>query len=166
MVFEVVLIAALIMILAVSIWWFAVGFRYRMTLDNTSYPRGANAFDGDTVNLTCDGGNVICMFRATQICTVPDANNFETSNLEPISNGSGNVKYGDFDPSTTVDLTQEIGYICNGKTSCSYTVNADWSKLNDAGTSLRCNGSSPSNSQVIATYSCIPSGTECQMWHP
>jgi len=113
----------LAIVLGIVVWWFVIAEKYRKYLGNYSYTRGSNATSsGQTLNLTCDQDKEICVYRAVQICTVPDSNNFESSTLEPIASGLGdnNAAYGDFDPDTTVDLTKDMGRECNGQERCQY----------------------------------------------
>jgi len=162
---EIVLLVMLTIGLGVAIWWFVVAEQYKSHLRDYSYARGANALNGQTVNLKCDSDKEICVYRATQICTRPDSKNFETTSLEPIASGDEKIDgarafYGDFNPATTIDLTQKMGHDCNGKEECQYHFEASpgWQAPNG----VACNG----NTQLIATYSCIPKGTTCQAWSP
>ena len=163
---EIVLIVMLTIGVGVAIWWFVVAEKYKSYLGKYSYTRGANATNGNKIEFSCGGGKKICLYRATQICTRPGANNFETSSLEPIASGDSsldegaNVMYGDFNPQTTIDLTKEIGNLVNGKNKAEYTFNAPtgWKAPNG----VACNG----NSQLIATYACIPEGGDCSSWSP
>ncbi len=146
--------------LGIAIWWFVIAEKYRSYLGKYAYARGANATAaGQTLNLTCDQDKEICVYRAVQICTVPDDHNFESSPLEPIASGLGknNAAYGDFDPDTTVDMTSELNEKCKGQKNCSFMFTPKpWPH----------NGSCPSdsNTQLISTYSCIPKGSMCQSY--
>jgi len=162
---EIVLLVMLVIGLGVAIWWFVVAEKFSIYLKNYSYARGANALNGQTVDLTCGDDKEICLYRATQICTRPDSKNFETSSLEPIASGDVKIDgarafYGDFNPDTTIDLTREMGSEVNGKQKTSYTFTAapGWKAPNG----VACNG----NTQLIASYSCIPKGSRCQSWSP
>lgn len=149
----------------VAIWWFIVAEQYKSYLGRYSYARGANSMNGKSVNFSCEAGKKVCLYRATQICSRPDNKNFETSSLEPIASGDSSidgahVRYGDFNPRTTVDLTQEIKARVNGKSNASYDFNIPpgWKGPNG----VQCNG----DTQLIATYSCIPEGESCSSWSP
>jgi len=162
---EIVLLVMLTIGLGVAIWWFVVAEKYKSYLRDYSYSRGANVLNGQTAQLTCGPDKEICVYRATQICTRPGNNNFETSSLEPIASGDEKIDgarafYGDFNPATTHDLTQDMGAKCNGKEKCDYPFSAasGWQAPNG----VACNG----NTQLIATYACIPKGTKCQAWSP
>lgn len=138
----------LMVLVGVAVYWFVVSYRYKRFLDCAIYTRGANVKDGGTVALTCDSEKVISIISATQICTLPNSSNFESSNLEPIANGT-NAPYGNFDPKTTVDLTSEMKAVVDGQQKINYTFSgaSGWSKAG-----LTCNG----NAQLIATYECVP----------
>lgn len=155
--FEIVGMILLVIGMIIAIWWYIVAEKYNNYLKSYSYSRGAHAEDGQTVNLSCDSGKEICVFRATQICTVPDKNNFESSPMgDPIASGKdGTTPYGAFNPNTTVSRTQDMGNSCNGKTTASYVFNSiDF----PSGDSWNC----PGGTQLISTYTCIPKGTTCQ----
>ncbi len=157
---EIVLMIILVIGLGISIWWFVVAEKYRRYLKTYSYARGANALNGQTVNLECEAGKEICIYRATQICTKPDSNNFESSSLDAIASGNdgSKVKYGDFNPQTTIDLTHDMANKSNGKEKSSYTFNVhdNWTAPNG----ITCNGAS----QLLATYACVPKGVKCNTW--
>ena len=86
--------------------------------------------------------------------------------IEPISDGlgAGNTSYGDFDPKNTNDLTAEMSKAANGQQSVPYTF--DGTKMTFGGQSCpymnynSVTGAGP-RPQLIATYTCIPSGTQC-----
>jgi hypothetical protein len=145
---EIILILGLTILVGVGIWWLAVAGQYRGYLDNYVYARGAHATSGgQTVTLKCDSGKKIYIDKATQICTIPDHNNFESSHLEPISSGlEGTTPYGAFNPGTTVDLTKVMGGECNGKTECTYTFKPELFPNQQTCPS--------SNTQLISTYVC------------
>lgn len=155
--FEIAGIILLFILLGVSVWWFVVADKYKKYMStNYPYTRGAHAWEeGQTLNLKCDGDSEICVYRATQIYTNPDSNNFEDPNTDPIASGTNsNATYGAFDPQTTVDRTVDLGGECNGKNSCFVNfVTSEWPTgmvLGNAGTP-----------QLISTYTCIPSGGTC-----
>jgi len=154
--FEIVFMVILAIGLGVAVWWFFIAEQYRRYLGDYSYSRGANAIDGTTTNLTCDSTKEICVYRATQICTNPDSNNFEDQSIDPIAAGEGSfpnmtpgTKYGQFNPATTTDLTSDMSSKCNGGSTASY----DFTSTCSVGTG-----------QLIATYTCIPKGSTCQAW--
>ena len=149
----------LILGVGLSIWYFGVAYNYRNTLSKFSNSRGANVSGvGKTANLSCDSGKVICVYRATQICTDPGNpkygfinQNFENPTTDPISNGlDGGGKYGEYSTKTTTNLTKDMSEKCNGKSECAYVH-----EKNVLGV---CQGTS----QLIATYTCIPPGVACQ----
>ena len=170
---EIVIIVFLVVLLALAIWWFAVSYKYGKTLDNFSYTRGANLDtgiigDGKTgmgqVTMSCELGSEICVYKADAICTgaINSMSNVE-GGPEPISNGK-NSDYGDFDPTTTINLTHDISNLANGKQTYTYDFNATRASFNgklcpynqyDQKTG---SGQRP---QLIATYTCIPKGTKC-----
>jgi hypothetical protein len=150
--FEIMLAILLTIGLGIAIWFYAVAHNYGNYINNTTYTRGANALkEGTEVQLTCDANKKISIHKATQICTAPDSNNFEGSNLEPFASGTSsdvsNVNYGDFDPATTVDMKSDMEKECNDKQKCTYKfVGAPFPG------GVECNG----NKQLIATYDCVP----------
>jgi len=143
----------LIIIIGIAIWNLVIIWNYSSYMGSFIYARGANATDGETINLQCESGGNICIYRATQICTNPDSNNYESSNLDPIDTSESN--YGNFNLDTTVDLTQTMSQMCNGKESVNFTFSGKWPDT-------PCNG----NSQLIATYSCVNTPEECNSWKP
>lgn len=162
---EIVLIVLLTIGLGVGIWWFVIAEKFKTYLANYSYTRGANVVNGQTAELECDNDKEICVYRATQICTRSDENNFETSSLEPIASGVKEIDgarafYGDFNPATTVDITEEMGKSCDGNETCEYKFEVD--KAWKANKGVACDG----ETQLISTYTCIPKGTECKAWSP
>ena len=151
---KIFLIIILIVGMIVALWWFVIPLRYRLSLNKFTYARGANAWKANQhVNLSCGVGKEICVYKATQICTIPDSNNFESSHADPmsISSKKGIGGYGDFDPTTTVDLTDSLGKQCNGKGECRYRFIPN--------NSLACPAE---NSQLISTYTCVPKNNECK----
>lgn len=154
--FEVVGMILLAIILGIAIWWYVIADNYRKYLNAGAYSRGANASSaGQTLHLTCDEDKEICVYQATQICTDPDRNNFENSDTDPFASGlTGNNSYGDYDSSTTVDMTISLGTECNGKQNCLYKFDpAQW----PVGMPT-CNG----DTQLISTYVCGAKGSACQ----
>jgi len=152
---EIVAMMLLFILLGVAVWWFAVAGKYRLYLDDYKYARGAHATTaGQTIKMTCDADKKICIDSATQICSVPDHNNFESSPLEPISSGlEGDAPYGAFDPKTTVDMKKIMAAECNGKSKCTYTF-----KPETFPGGVRC----PSTgTQLIATYVCVNKDDKC-----
>ncbi len=108
--FEVTFMILLAIVLGIAIWWYIIADNFKKYLSGNSYARGANASKaGQTLNLTCDSEKEICVYRAIQVCTDPDASNFENSNTDPFASGmSGNDSYGDYNSSTTVDMTKDL----------------------------------------------------------
>lgn len=161
--------------IGITVWYFVVAYKYKQTLNNFSYTRGANLDTKDknkgTVNLKCESGAEICVWKATAICTGPlrgAASNSE-GGPEPISNGlNGNSAYGDFDINNTIDLTADMAGQANGKQS--YTYNFDTTKKNFGGNLCPMNYDTKSGTgvrpQLISTYTCIPKGTKCQSSKP
>ena len=133
------LLLCLLAILVYSIWSFGVSFRYRNTLKNYNYTRGANTTQNKKINLKCENGNKINIDKAVQICTDPDSNNFENPETDPID------KDGKFNKNTTVDLKDVLSSACDGLSSCEYTF-----KPKKYPNNMKCNGTS----QLISTYIC------------
>ena len=171
---EVFLILFLLILLGFAIFSFFIFYRQRDGLLKFKYTRGANATippgkDSVDVQLKCDGGKEICVYRATQICTSVGQTGYEQSPLDPMSDGSqssGGAPYGDFNPNTTVDLTKKMGMECNGKGECTFKFTKDWNGVNG-----ECKiGGRDLTTQLIATYTCYPPGSkekgECQSWSP
>ena len=154
--FEIVSMILLAIGLGITIWWFIIAENYRKYLSTYAYARGANASKpGQTLNLTCDDDKEICVYRSTQICTDPDSNNFENKSIDPIAGGkTGNDLYGDFNKSTTVDMTDSLGKECNGKQTCTYK----FTPLQWPSGMTPCKG----NPQLISTYTCIAKGSICR----
>lgn len=148
-----------IIALIIAIWWLAVSWKYSSFLNDYKYARGSNASAaGQTMNLVCGAGKQICVYRATQLCSNPDSNNFENPSTDPISSGLklNGSKYGEFDPDTTVDYTSTLGKACNGQNTCSFTFNPlAWSN------SMTC---SSGNTQLTSAYSCVSDSSECQSY--
>lgn len=156
--FEIIGMVLLAIVLGVAIWWFVIAENYRKYLTTYSYGRGANASKaGQTVHLACDDGKEICVYRATQICTDPDSNNFENPSTDPFAAGTASDdKYGDFSSSTTSDLTNDMSGECNGKETCAYKfMPTRWPSSMPG-----CAG----DTQLISTYACIPKGSTCQSY--
>ena len=150
---------ALVMFLGIgvliSMWYFGVAEKYRRYLKRSAYGRGANALkSGDTLNLSCRPGEKICVYRATQICTDPDTKNYENPQTDPIASGLGSDSYGNYNSSTTVDMTKDLSDKCNGEQTCSYKFA---SKPYPNG--MKCGG----KSQLLSNYTCI-SGNNCQSY--
>lgn len=146
--FELIAIFLLIIVLGILVWFYFIGNKRSTNLNNWRYTRGANLVEGtnkNQVQLTCDSNHVIFVDKAHQICTSPDANNFESTNLEYSSTNSNN--YGNFPSNTTVDLTIPMRNECNGKTSYTYTFTPS-----PYPNGVACNGTN----HLIATYTCIP----------
>lgn len=170
---EIVILAILILLLAYAIWWFVIVYRYGKSIIASSYTRGANldtATGKSSVTLTCDASRQICLEQATAICTgsVSAESSTEAApepiSAGPYSNGANgtNSTYGQFDVNNTVDLTKFMAERVNGHESTEFLFNG-------TGIGLTC----PSNynpkdgsgirPQLIATYTCIPVGTQCKV---
>lgn len=171
---EIMILAVLIAVIALAMWWFGVAYNYRTTIQNNSYARGANLDTGavspftgkGTINMVCGDNREICVWSATSICTGAESviSNTE-SGPEPISGNP--VNYGEFDPNTTVDLTSSF-IKANG--SQTFSINFDGAQLKYGGKTcpLTYNpkdgtGTRP---QVIATYACVPPGSTCTSSKP
>lgn len=171
---QIVVITALVIAIAIALWWFGVAYKYGQSISGTSYARGANIDTGAIgngqsgkgyVNLQCDNNSEICVQKATAICTGAINENSNTEGgPEPISNGVPGV-YGDFDPTSTVDLTGQLSKLANGKQSYSYCFDAK----NYTFKGQACPFSKYDNKtgagqrpQLISTYTCIPKGSTCK----
>jgi hypothetical protein len=156
---QVMIVLLLVIGVIIGIWLYVVAQRYSNYLDEYSYSRGAHAWQtGQTLDLKCDDGKEICVYRATQICTNPDSNNFESAPDSIASGNTSNVPYGAFDPDTTVSRTEDMGKKCNGLSSATFVFNpVDFS----GGKPWEEVCSAESTSQLIATYTCIPKGSKC-----
>jgi len=180
----IVLIVFLFLILAIAIWYFVVAYNYGSSLTVASYTRGANldtatinaqgqptSTGKGTVNFTCDPDREICVYRATAICTgAENALSNNESGVEPISNGlTNNGYYGNFDTNNTFDLTDSLSTLANGLQTYSYSFDASSdSKIRFNGqvcpySNYGKSGAGPQfvRPQLIATYSCIPKGSQC-----
>lgn len=161
--------------IGIATWYFVVSYKYGKTLTNFSYTRGANLDTLDKnkgpVNMQCETGAEICVWRANAICSGPlkgSVSNTE-GGPEPISNGlNSNSAYGDFDIHNTIDLTTDMSTQANGKQSYSY--NFDVTTKNFGGKTCPMNydvkSGTGSRPQLIATYACIPKGSKCQSSKP
>lgn len=147
-------IMVLFFAMLLSFWYWGVAVRYGNTLSQSANTRGANVSGANkTVNLKCDPGKVICVYRATQVCSSPGytGKNFENPMTDPITNGlDGGGNYGEYSKHTTIPLTKTMGDECNGKNECSYIFKGD-------GFPFVCNGTS----QLISSYTCVPEGGVC-----
>ena len=154
---EIFFIIILAIGVAVSVWYFIVAKNHRSYLDTTSYVRGASVKgEGTTINMKCDGGKKICVYRARQICSAPDSNNFENQSTDPISPGDTNTFYGDFNPKTTVDYISKLSGQCNGKETCSVEFDPLEFPMSDP--NGICTGE---NVHLISTYTCVADGASC-----
>ena len=155
---EVYIILILIILLAVAIWMYVVSLQRKKFLDTYKYARGSNAWqDNSVMNLSCGADREICIFRATQVCSGSDSNNFEVKATDPIASGLDAPDfYGDFNSKTTVDLTSAMSKKCNNQETCSYTFKASDNPFPNG---MVCNA--PANSQLISSYTCIPTGSKC-----
>mgnify|MGYP003390117396 FL=1 len=171
----IVVTVCLITAIGIATWYFVVSYKYGKTLSNFSYTRGANLDTLDknkgSVNMTCESGAEICVWKANAICSGPlkgSVSNTE-GGPEPISNGlNSNSAYGDFDIHNTIDLTTDMSTQANGKQLYSY--NFDVTNKNFGGKTCPMNydvkSGTGSRPQLIATYTCIPKGTKCQSSKP
>lgn len=147
-------IGVLVGCLGLAIFYLVVAFQYRSVISSSTNTRGANVSGKNkNVGLVCDPGKVICVYRATEICSDPGkvvpGKNFENPTTDPISNGlDGGGKYGDYHSKNTYSLTKEISDVCNGKSSCTYLFK---------GGNVPCGGTS----QLIASYDCVTPNTAC-----
>lgn len=147
---EVTFIIILIVILSLVIWWYVDKIRKINGLKGNTYTRGANIVgSGNKAEMKCGVDHKISVYKAVQICSNPDVHNYEDPSTDPIASGvDGVTGYGEWDPTTTVDLTDTMGKSVNGKQNVTYTFTA---------TSFPSDMSCPADStQLIATYDCIP----------
>ena len=147
---EVFTLIMLLVGVAVAAWIYVVKVKNINTLKQNVYTRGANIKGGgNSTKLTCGIDHTIKVYKAAQICSNPDSNNFEDPTTDPISGGTdGTVGYGVWDPATTVDLTDTMGKSVNGKQTVTYTFTPEAFP-----NGMVC----PSEStQLIATYDCVP----------
>jgi hypothetical protein len=178
---EIVVIVVLFAVLAIAIAWFVIAYQYRQTLTVFSYTKGANLDTGTVgqgtsgagaVVMTCDVDREICVWRATAVCTGSISSESNTEGgIEPISNGLGQTgglngsPYGDFDPVNTVDLTSQLS---KGNGQQKFIYDFEGKTLNFGGTTCPISYNQTTGSgvrpQLIATYSCIPTGSVCNSW--
>ncbi len=169
---EIVTIVVLFAALAIAIWWFTISYQYRKTLTAFSYTKGANldtatVGQGNTgvgaVSMTCDQDRELCVWEATAICTGTNGQTNHEDGFEPISNGSTSP-YGNFDPTTTANLTPALSTAANGKQSYVYNFNGNSLTFGNKGNcplTYNIKDGSGTRPQLIATYTCIPKGTPC-----
>ncbi len=156
----------LLIIFIFVIWNMSVSSSYNTYLNNFRYTRGSNIKGiGNSKIFVCGKDSQICVDKATQIISEPDENNFENPNIDPISNGTITdsdgkiIPYSAFNPDTTIDVTKELSQIVNGKNKYNYTFTGftpPGQTLNDLTNEQK------QNIQLIATYTCIPKGSECK----
>jgi len=168
---EIVILVFLLIIVALVIWYFAIAFMYGQKLNNFSYTRGANLDTKDknkgTVNMSCEQGAEICVWKATAICSGPNSSSNTELGPEPISNGlNGNSAYGQFDVNNTIDLTKDMATKADGKQNYSYNFDVTNRNFGGSGGKACPMNYDPKTGagqrpQLIATYSCIPPGTKC-----
>lgn len=170
--FEIVFIVVLLMGIGLMIWWTVLAYKYKSELTSFSYTRGANIdLKGSTnknVLMSCEDDREICVWRATAICTGADMNNVESSPLEPIATGTTENSYGAFDKSTTIDMTKSMS-VANGKENFLYNFNANnltWPQGKTCPLTYNNTTGTGTRPQLIATYSCIPKGTQCNSYKP
>lgn len=172
---EICVIVALILGITIASWWLGVAYKYNGVVTSFTYSRGANLDTGSvgkgntgggTVELKCDSSREICVWKADAICS--GASNFNGEiGVEPISGNT--ATYGQFDPNTTVDITQKLALVANGQQSYTYKFDATQMKF---GGKLCPYGDYNQAANVgarphlIATYSCIPKGSECKTFKP
>lgn len=145
----------LLLFFGIAIWFYTISHNYQEKLNLFAYTRGAHAgYPGKKINMICEPGKKICIERATQICSTPDENNFEDEGTDSISSGvdGSGAYYGNFNPNTTVDLKKSMTQQCGGKESCEYTF-----YQSEFPGKMSCEG----NTQLIATYTCIPENKKC-----
>ncbi len=170
---EIVIIAALFIILGLAIFWFVVGYKYNSVVSSSSYTRGANIDTGTSgtgntgkgsVAMTCDADHEICMWRSTAICT--GAINGQSNTEGGPESIDGSIKnYGNFEENNTIDLSSQIASQANGQQS--FTYNFDGTKMLFGGKICPFANYSKSQNfgqrpQLISTYTCIPKGSTCQ----
>lgn len=146
--FELITLFVLLTILIIIGWLYYIEYKRGDKLTDWRYTRGANLIEGtnnNQIQLLCDEDHVICVDKATQICSNPDTNNFESTNLDYSSTGISD--YGNFNPFTTASLTQNMKQNCDGKSNCTYTF-TPLAYPNG----VTCNG----KNQLISTYTCVP----------
>jgi hypothetical protein len=178
---EIVLIVALFIFLAIAIFWFVVANNYGKYANGWSYTRGANIDLGvgattsssASVPITCGDGHEICVWRATAVCSGGGggATNSETSKYDPIDISASN--YNGYNPLTTIDLTADMSKAVNGKQNNTYTFEASSTSAPGDGVNgvqwptqgMICpppaTEGSTARPQLIATYTCIPTGSKC-----
>lgn len=156
---EIFIVIMSIIGVTIALWYFIVADKYKRQMNSKPYARGASVRGlGTDVNMKCDEGQQICVYRATQICSSPDANNFENRATDPISKGDTTTFYGEFDPNTTVDITDALGDSSNGNES---------KIVNFADVAAEFPGAmtcAPDDTQLIATYKCISPGSSCSSY--
>ena len=172
---EICIIVALTVGIAIASWWLAIVYKYNGVVTSFTYSRGANLDTGSvgkgntgigSVELTCDTSREICVWKADTICSGGSTFNGEIG-VEPISGNT--ATYGQFDPNTTVDITQKLALVANGQQSYTYKFDATQIKFGgkicpygDYNQAANV-GARP---HLIATYSCVPKGSECKTFKP
>lgn len=141
---EVVLVLILGVVLVIMIWLYFTSHKHRQFVSTQSYTRGANLAGPGNVSLGCDADSEICVYSAAQICTNPDANNFEASSLDAMTS-TGNLESNNI--ANLTDMAEQ----CNGQTNCVYNFTGNASFPSGAS----CNG----QKHLIATYTCVAKGT-------
>lgn len=130
--------------LIIAIWVYIASSKESTSYNSQAYARGANLSGPGNALLTCDPGTTIQVAQATMVCHDPTAQNFENPTTDPF------LMMGDFDPTTTVDLTTDMSKTCDTYSTCSYKFSA----ANDTSGNFVCGPSG--TPQLIATYTCVP----------
>ena len=141
-------------------FWVLISRKNVDVVKNKEYARGMNASEGKSVTLKCDDSDEICVYRATQICSAPDQNNFEQAYGDPFSDGVTSEKpYGEFSE-FAVDLTEDISKLANGKNSYEFVYTPKDFPNIPGGKCINKSGA-PGVSQLIGVYKCLPPGGKC-----
>lgn len=154
------LILFLIVGIIIAGFWVIISRKNVSIVTSKEYARGMNASEGRDVILKCDGSDEICVYRATQICTSPDQNNFEQAYGDPFSDGvTSSKEYGEFSE-FSVDLTEDISNLANGLNSYEFTFTAKTFPNIPGGKCINKSGD-PGIPQLIGVYKCLPPGGKC-----
>ena len=165
---KLILLAFLIIVLGVAIYWLVVSKNYQKSINNFVYARGANydpgsGGDSGQVEFKCDGSRKICLDKATAYCTGTNGKTNSEFITGAYARGDFGIPYGNFDTSgkrsdMAIDITKDVAKQVNGKTLTKFTF--DGEKIFSGKCKNFCQGCTI-RPQIIATYTCIPKSSSC-----
>jgi len=113
---EIIFMTGSFMLVCVVIFWLYVALNFASNRKQRVVSRGANGFEGDTINLMCPSGKTISTFKAQFACDVTGMTGSALTSCDPFT------QTGDFNASTTQDAKDWLSKQCDGKSECSVVV--------------------------------------------